>query len=341
MDPGIEETPRVASILKFPTDLTAILRFDRDVALIMGSTLWFYAPFCNRRQATGSLIYRRYDHAAPLTAACVVRLPGCYAAAAVPGAFDPGAGDAPEANLLLLDAAASFLVVDPARALVCAAFSAPGITAGREIRAIRGSRVRPGEFAALAGAEVLICQLGLDPRAQRPGAAVVSVHAFAAAFVHEFATGFLALRGTDLLFVDGDACDEYCPGSPVARVVVDGAAVITAGPELDGGARAIGVSGGSFRVRELLALDAGDGYLAVLLGSWTLLVVDASDLARRMHVQLGDPKALGVAEPAAMLCGVTSDGIALLVYIFGANTAVAVEVPLALLDCEEDTDDDE
>jgi hypothetical protein len=334
----LDEKPHIAAFLKFPAGVTAVARFDRDIALIMGSTLWFYAPFSSRRQASAGLIHHKYDHSQQIVAVCVVQLPGSYSASVIPGAFDPGAADGLEANLLMLDSTASFLIINLGRSFVCADFAAPEITCER-IQAIRGSLVRPGEFAALTDTAVLICQLNLDLRTQPPGARILATHAVIGNFIREFATGYLALRDTDLLFIDRESCDEYCPGVRISRVAVDDTAIITVGPESENQGSVIGVNGRSFRVQNLMAFDAHDGYLAILLKSWVLLVIDGNNFSHRMHVQVGASKTPAFDKRTTMLCGVTSDHTALLVYFFCADMAMAVDVPLGLFPSGDAVDD--
>jgi hypothetical protein len=334
----LPRAPFIASYIQFPRRTTGVFHFHDTVAVVMDKLLWFYSPFTNHRQVTAGLVHFEYEHTHAITCVGKLRVPSSYAAAAIPDAFDPSPSI--DTALLLLDERALFSVINLPRSFVCARFEAPNIAAA-EIREIRGSLIASGEFAVLTPTQVLICQHDLGPR--REGAQILHRHDICAQSIREFGSGYLALHDHDLLFLDGAECSEYFPRNMVNAFAIDGTAVVTvARASHKSEAEFQVVNGPSFRVGKLVAFDAADEYIVVLLKCWVLVVVNRVNLAQRMHVQIGANNVAGFDKHTKIVCGTMKDSEVFSVNFFCNENQMSIHIPEPLFrDTDECVEEDE
>jgi hypothetical protein len=281
MESNDAKRPYISAHLHFPARVTGLFRFDRDIAVTMGPSLWFYCPFSHHRQQTQGLVHHEYQHSNPISCVALIRMPASYAVSSVPDAYDPSS--ATEANLLILDSQSTFFLLNLARGFVCARFEVPDITTP-SVTELRGSLVREGEFVSVTPTQVLICQI--DLAGHRRAIRILHRHDICAQSVHEFSNGYLALHNHNLLFLGGAVCDDYFPRKLVNQFAVDGNAVVTASLAHKSEVDVAVVNGPAFRVAKLMTLDAADERIVMLLKTKVMLVVDRTDVSHRMHIQL-------------------------------------------------------
>jgi hypothetical protein len=333
----LPRSPYIGAYIEFPAPITAVFRFNRDVAVVMDKLLWFYSPFSSHRQLTAGVIHHEYLHPNTIICVCTVSLPGSYSTA-IAGASDPT--EAVDFDLLLFDSVSAFTVVNLSRSVVCATFEAPHIAAGGVLE-LRGSPDTLGEFAVRTASAVFICQMDLSR--DRRGPQIVHRHRIEASSIREFGGGYLALHNHNLLFIKGEERTEFLPDKPVSRFATDAGNVVAysqVSPKSE--AEVIVVSGPSFRVGHLVAFDAYDEYVVVLLKGWVLLVVNREDVNMRMHIQVGATNVTGFDKRATIVCGKMEDAQLFAVLFFCNENMMAVQVPQNLFpDTDECVEEDE
>lgn len=325
---------QITGCMSFPQNVTQIDKFGETVALVMGNSLMYCSPFTNNREI-GGLFNQTYTNSCQITGVAYTRLESKISAQTIPNVFDIEYIDD---VLLVWDARNMITVICLAHSFASVIFELP---IREKCTKIFGSNVI-GFFAMQTPNKFFILEIKQDEIKIKS-----SVRIMPNSIVKECLQGYLITFGdvVKLYTSGGQRFEDYYSKIPIDDILVDKKNVLFAKCIPEGKKKkkwAIHLQNGvSYCVNICNQIYELVDHYFINYTKNDLYIIDMSRYDNHIFIQ-NVKNSEDHSKYTRMVAGKNEDKNALVIWLINkTKNAMQIEVPLALLEVDEDEADEE